>query len=255
MKNSTPTSDKDLTLIARHFDYDLSEAETDRFYERMDKDAAFETKVASFKKAHQASLGLFHTSTKKETAVSKLLKAEVATPPTTKVIPLWKKLAVAASFALALLIGYQLNNPSFDSSETIAMSHTYLHQINLDDMARSSTSINQEKKDLLTAFNNNAYKACIELTQKPNLTSDEKLVRGISFLELKELEKAKAIFLAEVPKMDGQRDVALWGLVHIHLKQGDISQAKERLTALMNPDYANPRIIEKAEKLLEKLPK
>lgn len=244
---------KDYELLEKYLKGELDEEARTRFEQRLVQEEELAAELA-----WQQRMQEFLRKTRdREQLKSKLeqlgdqyfQKEEKAPPPSTPVVPLYRRRAfqVAASIALLIIAGWitfsLLNQPSLYRQFA---QHPPLTLTEMSDEGPDAGEIEQ-------AFNREDYEtAARELqTYLQDHPADTLalLYRGISLLETGQLQEATAIFSDIRSGRSDLRELGAWYLALTYLREGNRTRAREVLQDL--PPGADN--FEKAQELLKRL--
>lgn len=227
--------EKDLDLITRFFDLDLSHEELKEFEKRILLDIKFRERCEAFKAANDIVNTTYPDKDKKtRTEKWKPLLNDKETTIATKKTP-WKWIAaIAAGFVITFFI-WQLNSTFQEPNLNKLIASSWSKKIGLD-----FNTIRSTKKDSLKSLVSIAYNTYSDMNYQStiNLLSDYKadtiyyedvlLLRALSFYKKEESDIAlKTLDTLSKYHTGKKSKVANWYKGLIYLEQGDIETAKK----------------------------
>ncbi|MEM9887837.1 MAG: tetratricopeptide repeat protein [Bacteroidota bacterium] len=249
--------EQDDLLIEQYIESTLTEKEKQDFEQRLQEDQALAA-------AYELRLSMdqfLEDKAKKEQftqfieGVSQDFFAERDSKKTTdaKVVSIWQRfpfvvasLAIAAAIALLLILPFlrpQDRYEQFNDHRALA----------LVEMSIQNTAAAQEAQ---TAFNAGDYSTALDalnayLTDRPE-DVEAQLYKGISLLELNELQAARAIFEPIAEGTSAFQSEGLWYLALSYLKEEDAVNTKKYLERLIT-ENKDQNLIDKAKRLQNEL--
>jgi len=242
------TTTKDLHLIERYLDLELSQTEFEAFHHRLQVDEAFRIQVATLEKANERFIQIFDPKYKTN---FNQLKIAIGTykqigedSSSKKIYKLYKKpvfwRTLVASLFFLFSCSYYLSQPnSFNIQDALIASASVLDQVNSDGLysanlnrSKEAKQLSAEEKDskkLAQLFQEKRYQEFIQTSTSTAPTPTFTLLQGVAWYHLKEYTKAQEKFEKVLSSQATQQDVALWGLVHVHLKQKELEEEQEEL--------------------------
>lgn len=222
--------DKEIGLIRRFFDFDLSEKELNQFQDRLEKDHTFANEVDNYETAYNAVDQLIISNKGENSSVSEVKKSQLTKVKSTKRNPMgW---AIAAMLVLGLVFGgyYMTTGTSNEIDERVfAQADEYTRMMS-DDILRGETTPNaststeeQRLKDIVSTYTKD--------NTATTVTSLQEYINSIDNPVNKEL--------------------AEWWLANVYLQNNDIENARITLEKIKdNPNYNSGK---KATSFLEQL--
>lgn len=222
--------DKEIGLVKRFFDFDLSEKELDQFQDRLEKDNAFAKEVDNYETAYN-TVDQFIIGNKG----GDIPIAEIKKTAPTKVKPRKRnpmQWAIAAVLILVLVFGgyYMISGTSNEIDERVfAQADNYTKMMS-DDILRGNTnpsvSISTEEQELKDIVSN--------YTKDNTATTVTSLQTYINSIE-----------------NPVNKELAEWWLANVYLQNKDIDNARITLEKIKdNPNYNSGK---KAATFLEQL--
>lgn len=221
--------DKEIGLIRRFFDFDLSEKELEQFQDRLEKDNAFAKEVDNYEVAYQTVDQLIIDNRGNDGPISQSKKKNLA--KVSKRSPM--RWAIAAMLVLGLAFaGYYMTSGTTSGGideQVFAQADEYTRMMS-DDILRGETSSNpsasseeQQLKDIVS-----------------NYTIDNSITTVISLQEyIKSINNPV------------NKELAEWWLANVYLQNKDIDNARITLEKIKdNPSYNSGK---KAASFLEQL--
>ncbi len=232
--------EKDLTIILRYFDLDLSDEELLFFEKRMEEDEEFAQMVRIYRESEKTVNQAYQNSDDNARIQQWRAQIEANQKPKIKNTPwLWVG-GIAAAIAL-LFFGLQINNTSKQDFK-LAVKEAWNKNIGLDYKSMRNVEKDSLKSIILTAvdsYENGKYRIAIDALQHFNNTmyyyEDALLLKGLSYYKNGKLKKA-ILTLDTLANYPTQRKAktAKWyqGLIYLELDQLD--KAKEFITISNN---------------------
>lgn len=261
---------KDLNIMERYFDFDLSEQELQEFNERVKSDPDFAEKVSQYEFALTFTEKIYKTeseSTLKKEQFKSLLNqanpkgnsAAKDSQPEAKVVPInYKKywFAAAASIAL-LLMAVWLFSPSAQNPQQLAANYWQETRTSVTTTLKSSTDQEQNIKLLKAAdksfMANNYQEALNHLNEIPTSFKEYNkvlLLKGQSFFGLNQYQNAIESYQLAIEK--GAPQQALWYQALAYIRDGNLLSAQQNLNKILKAG-TTPALEEKIKHLRKSL--
>lgn len=242
-------TDKDITLIERFFDGDLSEEETSTFRLRIEVDEKFKALFQREKVIIGAirNQGLLDNLQYLKSVEEKIQGDQILTPikPTR-----WYYYAAAA--AVTILLAVTLLLPSNESQDELFATYFTAYP-NLFEPTLRGSSTTTKRTEAFQVYESKDYKRAVllfeELLQEQN-DPEVLLLLGNSNLMLGDVEKAKENFITLINDFDNLDIPAKWYLSLCYVKSGDKENARKLLSELGGRDISYAT---RAKELLEKV--
>lgn len=227
--------DKDINLIVRFFDLDLSDKELETFEKRLENDIEFREKFETYQSANTL-VNKEYLDKDKQARIAEMktiLNAKKTTKPT-KNIP-WKWLSgIAASFFIALFI-YQYTSDCKQPDLNNIIVQSWDKKVGLDfNTIRSGQKDSTEHQIIKAykAYDTKNYASALNLLKdyKPNTTNyeDVLLIKSLSYYKKHEVNIAlKTLDTLSKYHTGKKSEVANWYQGLIYLEQGNIKKAKQ----------------------------
>jgi len=232
------TENKDLAIIERYFDLDLSDNELLSFEDRLSADPSFSQKVQLF----QESIALVKNKYSDKEEIRRVNKWRSALEKTThEADDSWKYWGIAASLFMALIIGLVVyTNQKTIDYEKLAQ-NGWDKKIGLDYNSLRTGSDDSLKINVLTAYHaysNQKYDAALKALQsyksKDLYYEDALFIKSLTLYEMGQI-KQSIQGLTELSKYPTGKNskVALWykGLIYLSTKQLDSAKSYLKIPA------------------------
>lgn len=235
-------------LIERDLAGELNAEEKKSFEDRIKSDKDFAEKVLLYRSLNEKLRSRFLQEEEEQrlrTVLSEISKTEIPSGKNGKTIPLrWYHFAAAATIALLAIAWF------YTSKLAVPEYSQYAFHGSLALAERGIDSLQHQAED---AFNSKNYAEAIQyfnrlLEADPDNT-ELQLYKGVSLLELDQVEEAESIFNTIKNSNAVYKDKAIWYLALSALKQKDYDLCE----ALLEQLPENSEDYNKAEELLDKL--
>ena len=226
--------EKDIDLITRFFDLDLSYEELKEFEKRLLLDRKFREKCEAYKAANDIINNTYPDKDKQERTDKwkTLLNDKETIKPTKKTS--WKWLSgIAAGFILLISI-WQLNKTFQEPDMNALLADSWNKKIGLNYNITRSTNNDTIKTEIIKAYkayNNTKYKVALNQLKTYKSTTpyyeDVLLIRGLSLYKNNKAEMALKTLDSLSKYHTGKKAlVANWYLGLIYLEQGNVETAE-----------------------------
>ena len=205
-------TEKELAILRRFFDYDLSEDELVVFQKKLDADKAFAVEVENYKKANDAIDQLIALNSVKDNKMLDLSQKQKSNT----IFHLVKQYLVPIAAVIALCVGLSFFFFNKTPLDQIALEcNAYTQSMTNDILRGEASDIELAKAEEVVLRNNIASYNGGDLSAKTDI---KQLAASSNSINVKEL--------------------ASWWMVNIYLEEADTKSAKLMLNKIINnPDF------------------
>ncbi|MDY8136934.1 tetratricopeptide repeat protein [Aquimarina sp. 2201CG5-10] len=227
--------DKDILLITRYFDLDLSEKEMKEFDQKLQHDSIFASKVNKY----QNSIDLVNKSYRNtdQEARNKKWKELITETQTSNNTVYWKWIAGIAA-TIVLLVSFWYFQPSLQKNDLDELTkQAWNKKVGFSDYSvRNNTDINPKQivTNAFKAYEKKDYQSALEILEKyvppQSYYEDALLIRALSIYKMGKPKEAIQLLNSLVNYPTGRLSKeAQWYKGLIYLDLNDIESAKKHL--------------------------
>ncbi|EZH73397.1 hypothetical protein ATO12_15770 [Aquimarina atlantica] len=227
--------DKDITLITRYFDLDLSEKEMKSFDQRLQQDAVFADKVSRYQHSINLITKNYPSTHQKQRAKKwkQLITEDQASHKKTS----WKWIAGIATIFLLLISSWYFMFPTQEIDLNELAQKAWNKNVGFSDYQVRNTTEENPKQVVIDAFKlykKKDYLSAIETLEKYDYSllyyEDALLIRALSIHKMGNSKEAMQLLDSLVNHPTGRlSNEALWYKGLIYLDLNDLESAKKYL--------------------------
>ncbi len=247
-------STKDIELIERYLDFDLTETELATFNQRLKNEAGFRQKLNQYEYAHKVVEELYDAGSPNKNK-EKFLNDKKPNKESKIVRLNYQKylIGIAASVALLVAALFLLKQPSQTSQQ---LAQQYWQDTKTSTIITLKGANDQEafyallKKGDTEFLSGNYVESLLTLSKIPETYpkyNTVRLLEGQNYIELKEFEKAIEKFQRVIDN-NGDEEKALWYQALAYIQNNNLSAAKSNLENIIKEAFPQQT---KAKKLLD----
>lgn len=245
---------KDIELIERYFDFDLTESELADFDQRLNNKKGFRQKIEQYEYAHKVVENLYDAGSSNRS--KQIFLSDTKTKEKSKIVRLnYRKYLIGIAASIALLIAaFMLFKQPSESPQQLAQQ--YWQETKTSTIITLKGQSDQEKflavlkKGDAEFMSGNYVESLLTLSTiqetYPNYNT-VRLLQGQNYFELKDFDKAIKKF-QEVIDNKGDDEKAKWYQALAFIQEGNIAAAKRNLEHIIKEAYPQEQ---RAKKILD----